>query len=148
MHRSNKLPAFGAGSIIDLLPFVRPQLNRGKDWRRNGDRVGSKCVDELDRKLRLGDRSGGRCPNLRIDDDGFAADFEKGQLGRGGREVIGPREQFDKLTPADRTVVRIGSRLRQHRVQAIVETHRGIRFLQDRSIPDLVVRAPTEGVVP
>jgi hypothetical protein len=41
--------------------------------------------------------------------------------------------------------MRIGGWLCQHRVQAIIETHRGIRFLQDRSIPDLVVRAPTEG---
>jgi len=146
MHRANELPAFGAGSIVDLLPLVGPELDCGKDRRRYRNRVGSEREDELDRKLRLGNRSRGGRPNLRIDDDGFASNFEKRQLGRSGRQVIGPREQLDELPPPDRAVVRIGGRLRQHCVQAIVEPHRRIRFLQDRSFPDLVARAPTEGV--
>ena len=99
------------------------------------DGVRRKGEDELDRKPRPGDRPSGRGANLWIDDYGLAADFEERELRRCGRKIVGPREQLDELTPADRAVMRIGGWLRQHRVQAIVETHRGIRFLQDRSIP-------------
>ena len=109
------------------------------------DGIGRKGEDELDRKPGPGDGPRGRGANLRIDDDRLAADFEERELRRRGRKIVGPREQLDELAPADRAVMRIGGWLCQHRVQAIVETHRGIRFLQDRSIPDLVVRAPTEG---
>ena len=146
MQGPDELAAFGAGPIDDLLPLVGPHLDRRKDGSGNGNRVRREGEDKLDRKLRPGHRPGGCRANLRVDDDGLAADFEKGQLCRRRRKVICPGKQLDELTPADRAVVRIGCRLRQHRVQAIVETHRDIRFLQDRSFPDLVVRAPTEGV--
>ena len=145
MHRSNELPALGARAIDDLLPFVGPQLRCGKDRGGYGDRVRRKGEDKFDRKLRPRDGPGCGGADLRIDHNSLASDFKKRELSRRRREIVGSSEQFHQLAPADRPVVRVGCRLRQHRIQAIVETHRDIRFLQDRSIPDLAVRAPAEG---
>jgi hypothetical protein len=142
------LAAFGAGALDDVLPFVGPQRDGCEDGRGNRNCVGRESEHELDRELGPGHGPGGSCSDLRIDHNRVAANLKQRKLGGWRGEIVGASEQFNELTPADGTVMRIGCRLRQHRVQAIVETHRGIRFLQDRSIPDLVVRAPTEGVVP
>jgi hypothetical protein len=145
VQRSNEPPALGTRPVDDLLPLVISQLHGRKHRGRHRDDVCREGKDKLHRKPGPGNRSRRRGADLRIDDDSFAPDFEQGQLCRWRREVVGPCEQLDQLAPADSAVVRIAGWLRQHCVQAIVETHRGIRFLQDRSIPDLVVRAPTEG---
>ena len=146
MKGADELPAFRTGSLDDLLPLVSPQRYRCEDWCGDGNRVRCEGEDELDRELGPRYCPGRSCADLGIDDNRIAPNLEQGEL-RGWRlQIVRAGKQLDELAPADRPVVRVGCRLRQHRVQAIVETHRGIRFLQDRSFPDLVARAPTEGV--
>ena len=102
----------------------RLKSRRCQDWSRHGDGVAGEEDHERYRKLGTGDGPSGGCTKRLFDAWSVGEDDFQGTLGKRCRKVGCAREKLDQLAPADGAVVRIGSGLRQHRIQAIIEPHR------------------------
>ena len=130
IERPDEAHAFGARFVQHPGPLRRAQDDGCEDGRGHRDRIGRKCSEELDRKLRTGDGTGGRRAKLRVDLVGVGSDLHQRQLGGRRGKIVSAREQLDQLPPAHGAIVRIGRGLGQNCVQAIVETHAISRFLK------------------
>ena len=122
------------------------QGRRGQDRGRHGDRVCREHDDQGKREIGLRDRSRGGCPELVVDPLCIGQDVGQGLLRQLRGEVGRARKQLYQLAPADGAIVRIGSGLRQNRIQAIIETA-PLHFASFKTGRNtvLVVRGPTEG---
>ena len=115
--------AVRAGGREDVPPLERLQRSRSEDRGRNCHRVDSEEDYERDRKLRTGHGAGGGGAKLLIDLRRFGEnDFERALRKRCG-QIVRAGKQLHQLPPAHGAIVRVGSRLGQHRLQTIIKPH-------------------------